>query len=746
MALWNIWKIFFVVFVKVDYLYSYLTDNDIITYIEEHDISCLSCANQCGESSVDISFACSCDSDWMFYGDCCPDYIKHCSDKGENKGILYHEGPDMTCKSVGNGSTLMVSSCPYSVRACLTETNAFNDHLQFTVYDILTGVHYIQIECALCNGLMADNLIYMVTGNDTYNFTMDGNLDPGRRNNKISDMENMKQRWCLPEDKSTSKCPTSTEDRVYKKRVTGLLQNVSSGQLYKNVYCLLCNANVTELIFSCPTEETTDDTLFRESKQPSRNVLNYYFSGVGLTLAGLCRDGYTYDITDKICVPYTDEEENQFCILNVTLIHDKSRMEPHSLQHVAKSLIEPLQPVQLQIYLQDSSRDWKKGFDNIIFEANNTDLTPEKFQDISKTISRSIVNSSLGSYSKIIVNLLLSAPNENTNCKYADYEINSIQGNRDGLITTSDGTKVEPGYYHKVGQKIRVCVQFSESPPSRVITWIIIALFILSVILLIMHLVFNYIYKPKSGTRTSILGSCLLITDIALLLGTLVSQDRGACHAAGIVAHWGFLTSFSWVSFIAIDIWMCLTSKQRMIIYESKRLNSFIRYSLPFIPPTFIIVLTVILQHSSTENEWKANYGLAVVCWIFEVKVKNFLFVFPAAVSVCITLSFCSLCARHVFRLWTATRNPTAKHRSYFWMFVKLAGMTGLGWCFGLVAIPSGSDALFYVVLILIAIQGAGLFSVLWGYKIMTLCTKDGKIKRRKSPKTMTTPMSSSKD
>ena len=503
------------------------------------------------------------------------------------------------------------------------------------------------------------------------------------------------------------------------------------------MYCLLCNANVTELIFSCPIKETTYDGLFRESKQRSRNVLNYYFSGVGLTLAGLCRDGYTYDITDKICVPYTDEEETQFFILNVTLIHDKSRMEPHSLQHVAKLLIEPLQPVQLQIYVQDSSRDWKKGFDNIIFEANNTDLTLEEFQDISKNISTSIVNSSLRSYSILIVNLLLSAPNENTNCKYADYEINSIQENSDGVITTSDGRKAEPGYYHKVGQKIRVCVQFSESPTSRVITWIIIALFILSVILLIMHLVFNYIYKPNASTRTSILGSCLLITDIALLLGTLVSQDRGACHAAGIVAHWGFLASFSWVSFIAIDIWMCLTSKQRIIFYESKRLNSFIRYSLPFIPPTFIIVLTVILEHSSTDNEWKANYGLAVVCWIFGVKVKNFLFVLPAAVSVCITLSFSSLCACHLFRLWRATRNLTAKHRSYFWMFVKLAGMTGLGWCFGLVAVPSGFDALFYVFLILIAIQGTGLFSVLWGYKIIILCTKDGKLKRQKSPRTM---------
>ena len=75
MDLWYIWNIFFVVFVKVDYLYSILTDNDIITYIEEHNMSCLSCENRCGESSADVSIACSCDSDFMFYGDCCPDYI-----------------------------------------------------------------------------------------------------------------------------------------------------------------------------------------------------------------------------------------------------------------------------------------------------------------------------------------------------------------------------------------------------------------------------------------------------------------------------------------------------------------------------------------------------------------------------------------------------------------------------------------------------------------------------------------------
>ena len=737
------WAACIVTFMSFNYIYTDVTNTEIVNFIEEHNMSCLSCKNRCGESSVNTSIACSCDSDCMFYGDCCPDYIKHCSDKDENKGILYHKGPDMTCKSVGNNSTLMVSSCPYSVRACLTETIVSDGYLSTPVYDNSTGIYYIHMECAICNELKAENLIYQVEQNNNVTYERkDGNktdrTDTGRQNNTINNMRYTKLRWCLPKTDVTETCPDSINETTNENCVKGHRQYVYLGHLYKNFHCLLCNVYVDNHIsFICPVIKS-DPRLTK--------VLYYYFSGVGLTLAGLCRDGYTYDITDKICVPYTDEEETQFFILNVTLIHDKSRMEPHSLQHVAKLLIEPLQPVQLQIYVQNSSRDWKKGFDNIIFEANNTNLTPENFQNISKNISSSIVNSSLRSYTKIIVNLLLSAPNENTNCKYVDFEINSIHGNRDGLITTPDGTKVEPGYYHKVGEKIRVCVQFSESPTSRVIRWIIIALFILSVILLIMHLAFNYIYKPKSSTRTSILGSCLLITDIALLLGTLVSQDRGACHAAGIVAHWGFLTSFSWVSFIAIDIWMCLTSKQRMIFHESKRLNSFIRYSLPFIPPSFIIVLTVILEHSSTDNEWKANYGLAVVCWIFGVKVKNYLFVLPAAVSVCITLLFCSLCACHLFRLWRATRNPTAKHRSYFWMFVKLAGMTGLGWCFGLVAIPSGSDALFYVFLILIAIQGAGLFSVLWGYKIMTLCTTDGKIKRRKSPKTMTTPMSSSKD
>ena len=58
-------------------------------------------------------------------------------------------------------------------------------------------------------------------------------------------------------------------------------------------------------------------------------------------MAGICRDGYTYDITDKICVPYTDEEETQLFMLNVTLIHNKTSIEPYSLQHVAKLLIVP---------------------------------------------------------------------------------------------------------------------------------------------------------------------------------------------------------------------------------------------------------------------------------------------------------------------------------------------------------------------------------------------------------------------
>ena len=577
------WIACIVTFMSFNCIYTDVTNTEIIDFIEEHNMSCLSCKNRCGESSVNISIACSCDSDCMFYGDCCPDYIKQCSVDHENKGILYHKGPDMTCKLVGNGWTLMVSSCPYSVRACLTETTVSDGYLSTHVYDNATGIHYIHMECAICNGVKADNLIYQVEQN--YNERKDhnktGRADTGRQNNTIINMRYTKLRWCLPKTGLIGTCSDSTNEATSKKCVKGHRQYVYLGHLYKNFHCILCNGYVDNQInFFCPVVSELD----------LRNVLHYYFSGVGLTLAGLCRDGYTYDITDKICVPYSDEVETQFFILNVTLIHDKSRIKPYSLQHISRLLIVPLQLQQLQISVQDGTRDWKKGFDNIIFEANNTDLTLQEFQDISKNISRSIVNLSLKSYSKIIVHLLLSAPNENTNCKYADYKINSIHVDRDGVISTPDGKKVEPGYYHKVGQKIRVCVQFKESPTSMVITWVIVTLFILSVILLIMHLAFNYIYKPKSSTRTSILGSCLLITDVALLLGTLVSQDRGACHAAGIVAHWGFLASFSWVSFIAIDIWMCLTSKQRMIFCESKRLNSFIRYSLPFIPPTFIIV------------------------------------------------------------------------------------------------------------------------------------------------------------
>ena len=278
MALWNIWKIFFVVFVKVDYLYSYFTDSDIITYIEEHNMSCLSCENRCGESSVNTSIACSCDTDCMFYGDCCPDYIKHCSDKDENKGILYHKGPDMTCKSVGNNSTLMVS-----VRACLTETIVSDDYLSTPVYYNSTGIYYIHMECAVCNELKAENVIYhQVEQNNNVTYERkDGNkidrTDTGRQNNTINNMRYTKLRWCLPKTDVTETCPDSTNETTNEKCVKGHRQYVYLGHLYKNFHCLLCNGYVDKHIsFSCPDFK---------SKNRLRDVLYYYFSGVGLTLA-----------------------------------------------------------------------------------------------------------------------------------------------------------------------------------------------------------------------------------------------------------------------------------------------------------------------------------------------------------------------------------------------------------------------------------------------------------------------------
>ena len=131
------------------------------------------CRDHCNESllikTINTTVTlCSCDSLCMAYADCCPDFAKFCHNEySHSKRLFVPEGGRVygsSCEEVKikekdkifEVKMLMVHVCPNGTLCRHPGTNVYNltniNHI-IPVTDNVTGVHYINAACAMCNGV-----------------------------------------------------------------------------------------------------------------------------------------------------------------------------------------------------------------------------------------------------------------------------------------------------------------------------------------------------------------------------------------------------------------------------------------------------------------------------------------------------------------------------------------------------------------------------------------------------------------
>ncbi len=125
--------------------------------------NCSTCANHCGqmtalENKYKKTAYCSCDFRCKMYHDCCPDFHSQCP-KEVDKAYKVTEPPRQKLSECiqysGHPYYLLINKCQYSGHACMTyKHGGFPDPiLAVPVVDLMTGVHYINTQCARCNGI-----------------------------------------------------------------------------------------------------------------------------------------------------------------------------------------------------------------------------------------------------------------------------------------------------------------------------------------------------------------------------------------------------------------------------------------------------------------------------------------------------------------------------------------------------------------------------------------------------------------
>ena len=717
-------------------------------FLNESKLTCISCKDRCGEISKPLidnkdNTFCSCDEQCVDYGDCCPDYNQVCykTKTAHNKVIPSY------CKSDIGGGFLLIKHCAYSSSACQVKDDIITT--QIPVTDLKTGLHYVHSVCASCNGVTNMQIWNANVSTEYKKETVRDSLQKEANPTiVVSKPESLPpKRWCIPKYKINQTCQDEWEnDQIRTLCEDGYRGYVNKDRfIYHNIYCAMCN-NLNAVDILCETGTLARFMGPRLGPIYSFKLLFTGNTASGLHLTGICESDEVYIPAEDRCMKtrLTADEQRPFIQLNITLYHKRSKITPISSIDMASSIVTKLQKhySNLNYAITNSVRNWKEGYDSVVLDVNeNSPNTIHALVNIGTNMSAFLANNKFEFQNVSVVSLISAgALHRYNNCTNVLHSMKDVKADIHGVVTLPGGEEIRPGFYVVTNNTLIACVKSSTSVWDDILGWVTFISMTVSVICIIIHITLNYIYKPKKRWRTTGLACCLLVTFVTFLMTPILKHEDKACYGAGVVLHLSFLASFCWMNFISIDIYLALSTVQLQKSRAQKRSDMW-KYLMPFLPAIAIVVMTVAIERLTLYESWKAKYGFGPLCWIQEFTVVMYLFILPGGLSVLITTLFTILCSCKLFCLWKTTRNAVAKERNYFMMFLKLAAMTGTGWCVGFVAVPTGNPVLFIVFVLLTATQGIWLLLVVWGSRCKKIVRKMQRKASSSSVRTKDTPL-----
>ncbi|ESO85693.1 hypothetical protein LOTGIDRAFT_155184 [Lottia gigantea] len=210
-----------------------------------------SCSGVCGQF---FALWCSCDKYCQVYGRCCYDYESDCKEESE-KAKQDHENlmnVTVECDSNISGYNVpqqIITSCSLTNISLKTielcEEESRSSVIVSKVMSKMTGIHYKNRYCMLCNGEDEDDIVYWPTMIGSYSRrkrfnSMTSILELFLNSVKIIPPPNSKEIICYPS--MVSSCsPNATQEE--KRSCRESLQSPIRHEklIYKNTFCLQCN-------------------------------------------------------------------------------------------------------------------------------------------------------------------------------------------------------------------------------------------------------------------------------------------------------------------------------------------------------------------------------------------------------------------------------------------------------------------------------------------------------------------------
>ena len=634
---------------------------------------CGSCHGRCGAlNNMDRQEGlCSCDSACMVYDDCCWDFQQECPELHERAAAIrggFEVLPSAMCFLLSIRTfpaerrfALLINSCGGNSYNYVEITSIPDLYTQVPVLDMDTGIYYINLNCALCNGAqriqaMGIHLSYEVAFQDDDFFLLGATTVATTAAPTLSTADDVLDampdipfvsysfpgtpaRQCYPDP--VNHCPDECDNSELVELCRTAGQSYSATDIryptFRNLYCALCNFITIDLL-SCSEfewhEESYEDLstfslsfLFdlQELESPSLDSvsLHCFMHDIGLPEGVVCGE--------TVC-------PNGYTLHEDTCITDQ--VSPSQLPANETDTVAPCQGFRL----------------------------PES--------AFTIENGSLI-----------------TNDGYVYDEGRFILGNASAVICQAN-----------------TYTDFSEKSVLGITTIVLCSISPLCLICRLVLQGFWQKYKSFPGRMQFNLVLAMAFAIALLLFSPLATEEDKLCVSLAVLKYYAFLASFVWMTCVAGDTWWALrksTACQFSHVGSSIVAYLLLGWLLPFIMT--ITVLSVDL--SNVETSFAPRFG-GSGCWITQKLPLILFFFLPFFISVVLNIVFFILTIRMLKTAFLASNAIRKSNESQHpWhIYIKLFIIMGLTWLVGFAAVWVDSLFVWFLFVVFNSSQGIFIF------------------------------------
>lgn len=520
-------------------------------------------------------------------------------------------------------------------------------------------------------------------------------------------------------NKSLIAAPKSLNDLIYIIPVTGL--DVDALITYGNVYCAICNGeeeyrywNLTVSVMDKYKQynqsELMKNLAFENGTWFTKVNGNSEECSLHITIPEWVDRKCTLNVRDKCDPLFETEEISTNCSSHMSIIYHDVNEIAFKNEYCARcnNITEKLTYCKNPKYL--SSADFSPHmpsfsalFDiSILDDAFTSDQCDSDDDDrIVKCNSNQFrVNSKIG---RVKGSLCLVRNFQTT-------EIDIVSSTL--ILHLKGGLNFTKNRYAVKGTKVIVCMKevnadFSDSPPTNVITTICT---VVSIFSLIIHLsLFAVVKKLRNFTATNLACYSLALLSAYACFALGSSARSTNCVVIASFTYYFLLASFFWMLTISFDVWRSFwnATKNLRLSGNEKRSNRFLVYSVfSWTAPALLTVVAISMDYLADDSwNWlKPEFGLTM-CWFGNTSSQIALFIVPfSAITVLNAIFF----VHTTFMLQSAKadQSVSSTNKYDFRMYLRLSVLMGLTWTTAFVAMYWKYSTLWIVFIVLNAGQG----------------------------------------